>query len=115
MTVGYALTISQLLDLKTLVSGNVTVQQPDTFDRELNDQIDIASGDTIVLSSEVVQTARNNSSGAVTADIPLPGATAGETSYQLQLVLLSAELLSPTAPKRDPSTGNILQVAGDTP
>jgi hypothetical protein len=115
ITVGYSLTISQLLDLKTLVSGNVTVQQPDTFDRELNDQIDIASGDTLVLSSRVVQTARNNSAGAVTADIPLPGSTAGETSYQLQLVLLSAELLSPTAPNRDPSTGNILQVAGDTP
>lgn len=112
VTVGYTLSISQLLSLNAVTSGTVVVQQPDTLTREFNDQVDVASGDTIVVSSQLVETARNNGAGLLNANTPLPGNISGETSYQLLLVMLSAELVSPTQPNRDPSTDNILRVAG---
>lgn len=113
VTVGYAFSISQLLGpLNTVTSGSVLVQQPNTSEREINDQADLASGDTIVISSQVIDTARSSGAGAVSANAPVPGNLAGSSSYQLAIVLLSAELVSPTQPNRDPSTDNILRVAG---
>lgn len=110
--VAYTLAVSTLIALRQVTSGNVTLQQPETQSREFADKAEITSGDTIVVSSQLVESARNTGAGLFDPGLPLPGNVTGENGYQLLLVLLSAEFVNPSAPQRDPSTNNILRVAG---
>lgn len=104
--------LSTLLDLRQITSGNVTLQQPDTLNREYNDQVELASGDTIVAMAQLIETARDGGSGLFTADLPLPGSRSAERRYQLQLVLVSAAYETATAPRRDTSSDTILSTGG---
>jgi hypothetical protein len=110
--VGYTLAISSLLALRQITSGNVTLQQPETLFREFADRVVMTSGDTIVVSSQLIETASSTGAGVINADLPVPGNASGETNLQLLIVLLSAEMVNPASPVRDPANGNILRVAG---
>lgn len=113
--VSYTLAISSLLALRQITSGNVTLQQPETLFREFADRIVMTSGDTMVVSAQLIETASSTGAGLVNAEIPVPGNASGETTYQLLIVLLSAEMINPAAPVRDPANGNILTVTGALP
>lgn len=110
--VAYNFSLAQLLDFRTVTSGNVTLQQPDTAPRQFANIVDLKSGEMILADSRLVETVRRSSSGAVSPDIPVPGSLGSETRMQLILVMLSAELVPPTAPQRYPGTDNVLRVAG---
>jgi hypothetical protein len=110
--VSYTLAVSSLVALRSVTSGNVTLQQPETQSREFADKVELTSGDTIVVSSQIVETARNTGAGLFDAGLPFPGTATGDNGLQLLLVLLSAEFINPSAPQRDPATNNILRVAG---